>query len=191
MPKRLKHEVRRVDDDGRREEIMDQQTSKNQHKTRIVAAIVMAIRHTALLCPLQSEFITEMAGDALNRTDSLAKIRDRKRGLHGAELNLLRAVERLNELNAKQGWVCERDYRDILILCWNGVGEFLDREKYAKGEWIPTEGGDGPLQSQLQNYQETVVRPLIQASFETMWKETEELKKQKDRERKLLKKLAV
>jgi hypothetical protein len=168
---------------------MDQEQSKAEHKSRIVVAISMAIQFAASLCPSQSEFVAEATSqDALDRGNT--KIRDRKRGLHGAELNVLRAVEGLYELNAKQGWVCERDYRDILILCWNGVGEFLDREKFAKGEWIPTGRGDGPLQSGQQNYQEGVVRPLILASFEVMQMEAAELKKMKDKERKLLKKLA-
>jgi hypothetical protein len=170
---------------------MDNQQSKMEHKNRVVAAIAMAVQFAASLCPLQSEFVAEATSkDALDRGNT-GKIRDRKRGLHGAGLNLLRAVEGLYELNAKQRWVRERDYRDILILCWNGVGEFLDREKYAKGDWIPTGGGDGPLQSGQQNYQEGGVRPLILASFEVMQMEAAELKKMKDKERQLLKKLAV
>jgi hypothetical protein len=170
---------------------MNQEQSKAEHKTRVVQAIALAIQHTALLCPSQNDFVAEVTSrDALVRRDSLSKIKERKRGLCGAELNLLRAVEGLYELNAKQGWVCERDYRDVLILCWNGVGEFVDREKYAKGEWIPTRGGDGPLQSQQQRYQETVVRPLIQASFEIVWVVEKERKKVQVKERKLLKSVA-
>ncbi len=152
---------------------MDQDQSKSEHKARIVTSIAMAIQHAALLCPSLSAFIAEMTTvDALNRTDSLGRIRDRKRGLGKAEQHLLSAAEALYALHASDAWIASRDYEPTLLLLWHGVAEGI--------------GGYGSdLQVEEQRYQDVVIRPRILASFETVWVTDKAAKAEKARERKL------
>jgi hypothetical protein len=168
---------------------MDQDQIKIEHRQRIVEALVLGIRHTALLCPPIREFVEEVTSkDALDQMD-LRKIKDRKRGLAKAEQNLLLAVEGLYRLHASNAWIASRDYEGLLILLWHGVAETLDMDNFAKGEHYT---GDGPLQEGEQRYHSAIIRPLVQSAFEEMWTAAAEIKKRKDRERKLLKKsLAV
>jgi hypothetical protein len=57
-----------------------------------------------------------------------------------------------------------REYINLLTLCWNGVGEVVDREN----------GGDGE-----QTFQAEVVMPLIHESLEAVRVAEKELKKRK------------
>jgi hypothetical protein len=161
-----------------------------EHRERVTHACTLAIQHAALLV---SESVREFARvmtstEALDRaTSSLAKIRKQKRGLEGAELNLILAVEKLYRLHATQGWVNGRVFNGLLTLCWNGVGERLDMDNFARGERPPpNDYGGGPLQAGEQKYQTEVVMPLIRASFEIVWTADEEAKKQRAQERKLV-----
>jgi hypothetical protein len=164
---------------------MDNQESKVAHRDRIVEMLAGAIRHTALLCcPAIQGFVEEVTSkEALDRTDSFGKIRERKRG-GKAESNLLLAVEKLYGLRASNAWIASRDYEGLLILLWHGVGETLDLENFAKGERF---SGDGPLQGETQRYLDSVIRPLILASFEIVWAMDKERKKVQVKERKLRK----
>jgi hypothetical protein len=147
----------------------------------------MAIQHTALLCPSLSEFVAEITTeDALRRAD-FKKIRERKH-LTKAEHNLLLAVEKLYSIHSSNAWIVSRDFEGILFLLWHGVAEVCDLENFAKGAYF---SGDGPLQEEEQRHQSAVTRPMIQSACEEMWERAKEVKKLKDRERKLLKKVAV
>jgi hypothetical protein len=150
--------------------VTDQQ-SKNEHRERIVHACRLAINHAALLCGAMSGFVERLTSDeALDRPDSLVKIEDCVLKLDSAELHLIQAVEKLYELHRKKKQVDHHHYADLLMLCWNGVGDCLDRRNDASF--------NGPLQSGEQTFQNEVVLPLIKQSFETFRVEQKELKKQ-------------
>ena len=166
---------------------MEKQQISAEHRERVTHACRLAINHAALLCASMRGFVAEATSkEVMDRTNSLRKMRklrqagearyrDSKRSLTKAETNLILAVEKLFHLHAKQTWVSGRDFQDLLLLCWNGVAEVLDRENEAKHHkrW---EANCGPLTLVEQTYHEKVVLPLIQGSFEAAWAANKELR---------------
>jgi len=138
---------------------MTDQQIKSEHRDRVVHACRLAINHAALLCGAMQGFVERLTSDeAFGRPDSLVKIEDCKLGLDSAELHLILAVEKLYKIHRKKKQVDHHHYNDLLVLLWNGVGDRLDRRNGA--------GLNGPLQSGEQKYQNEIVMPLIQKSFE-------------------------
>ena len=131
------------------------------HRQQVIDASRLAINHAALLCEPMRQFCEDATTkEALDRPESLVKIKKMKRKLEDAgmrvELSLLLAVEKLYRLHGKRKSVIGRDFQDLLLHCWHGVAEALDRDGYA-----------GPVTAGEQNFQEEFVLPLIQQSFET------------------------
>jgi hypothetical protein len=162
---------------------MTAQEIKNEHRDRVVHACRLAISHAALLCESMREFIEEVTGeDALSRPETtLVKIKNAKRKAESGtrvELNLLLAVEKLYRLKAKQTWIIGSEFQGLLLTCWNGVAEVLDRENEAKyhTRW---DGYSGPLTVGEQKYHEEIVLPLIQQSFQTARAAEKELRDSK------------
>jgi hypothetical protein len=138
---------------------MTDQQIKDEHRERVVHACRLAINHAALLCGAMTGFIERLTSDeAMDRPDSRVKIEDCKFKLDSAELHLIQAVEKLYEMHRKKKQVAQHHYADLLMLCWNGVGDCLDRRNGA--------GFNGPLQSGEQRYHDEVVLPLIKQSVE-------------------------
>ena len=138
---------------------MTDQQIKDEHRVRVVHACRLAVNHAALLCGAMTDFVERLTSEeALNRPDSRVKIEECKYKLDSAELHLILAVEKLYSLQRTKKAVDRHHYAELLTLCWSGVGDCLDRRN----------DGDlgGPLQSGEQRYQNEVVLPLIQESFE-------------------------
>jgi hypothetical protein len=142
-----------------------------EHRERVVHACRLAINHAAVLVGAMHGFVERLTSDdALGRPDSLVKIEECKLKLDSAELHLIEAVEKLYEMHRKKKQVAQHHYADLLMLCWNGVGDCLDRRN--------GEDFNGPLQRGEQKFQDEVVLPLIKQSFETFRADQRELKKQ-------------
>jgi hypothetical protein len=148
----------------------DQEQLKYEHRDRVVDACALAIRHAALLLSPEMQAFA----DEIILKDNPQKIGQRKREAHGVDLRLIYALERLSRLRRTEAWVSQRHYLDLLTACWCGVAEEMDRQRFREGK---REGEGDALRVAEQAYQQTVVKPLIEASFRTMWDEQDKLKK--------------
>jgi hypothetical protein len=143
--------------------VTDQEQLKYAHRDRVVDACALAIRHAALLL---SPSMQKLADELLK--DDPRKLQARKREAVGADLSLILALEKLFRLRTTNAWVAQHHYIGLLTDCWVGVAERRDRELR----------NDGSLGLAEQEYQQTVVKPMIQRSFETLWAAQADLKKQ-------------
>jgi hypothetical protein len=142
----------------------DQEQLKHEHRDRVVSACALAIRHAALLLsPAMQKYADEVI-----RNDDPWKHHGRKPQARGPELSLISALEKLSDLRKTHAWVRQGHYIGLLTDCWCGVAERRDNELRNR---------DGSLGLAEQEYQQTVVKPLIQQSFETLWAAQAELKK--------------
>jgi hypothetical protein len=142
----------------------DQEQLKFEHRDRVVDACGLAIKHAALLLsPAMQQY-----ADEIIRNNDPWKRQCKKPQAHGSELSLLYALKNLSSLRKTNAWVSQRHYIGVLHLCWCGVAELRDKE---------LRNLDGSLGLAEQEFQQTVVKPLIQKSFETLWAAQAALKK--------------
>jgi hypothetical protein len=142
----------------------DQERLKFEHRGRVVDACSLAIRHVALLLsPSMQKYAEEII-----RNDDPWKRQCQKPQAHGSELSLIYALEKLSALRKTHAGVAQHHYIGLLTDCWVGVAERRDKE---------LRNLDGRLGIAEQAYQQTVVKPLIQRSFEVLWEEQAKLKK--------------
>ena len=148
----------------------EQEELKWDHRLRVTQACTLAVIHaSALLSQSMQEFVDDLTKRLDREADCTVKINRLKRGLAKScpDFQILRALEKLLKLAYTERWVGQRDYFDLLILCWNGVAENIDRKN----------NGDGSLPAAERAYQKQVVVPLIEASFRTLWAAQADLKK--------------
>jgi hypothetical protein len=143
---------------------MTNEELKHAHRDRVVDACALAIRHAALL--LSAEM--RQFADEIILKDDPRKLQARKRQALSADLSLIYALEKLSGLRKTHAWVAQHHYIGLLHLCWCGVAELRDKE---------LRNLDGLLGLAEHEYQEKVVKHLIQRSFETLWEEQAKLKK--------------
>jgi hypothetical protein len=150
------------------------------HCRRVADACGLAIKHASQLLgePTQA-FVDEILTDpGPHRIAScLAQITQRQPATN-AETSLLVALKIVvNKLWKYEPAVTRHHFPRVLLICWNSIGEQLDREAFRQGErW---DGGNGPRQTGEMAYHDEVITPMIQRSFETLWKEQAKLKMQK------------
>jgi hypothetical protein len=147
------------------------------HCQRVANACALAVRHASLLLSESTQtFVNEILADpGPDRIAScLARITKRKPDAEAALLDALRIL--VGKLWKYEAPLTRYHFPRVLLFCWSGIAETLDRESSDGDRWV---GGNGPRQIGEMTYQTEVIKPMIQRSFEILWEEQAKAKKDK------------